>query len=444
MENVQGDERDVILFSTGFSTNEKGVLPRNFGPLVWFGGERRWNVAITRARRQVLVFSSFAPSKLKVEATSAKGIQDLRAYLDIAAGDSEVLASTVALAAAPDKHREQLARALRERGLVVQEVFGLSDFRVELALAAPERPGHFVVAVLLDGEEWRRRATVSDRDGLPVQVLSKMLGWPAVERVWLPEWLVEPENVLDRLEAVTREAARALPAPVHATPAPSSFIGTPTKTNADLLIAGPAVTPAKAPTATLLRRIIPSDRVIPGQEIYSPWEPRVVGERKVLDRLPTALPVVLELIEEIVETEGPIHQERLAKLIAAAFGISRLMGGRAEKIYAALPSSYFQEPGEPFLWPSKLSPATWTGFQRQKSVKPRPLEQISHREIGNAMVGIARFTAGLPRDQLLRETLGVFGARQMTERTEKRLLESLEACLRRELLIEQHGLVLVD
>ncbi len=111
LENVQGDERDTILFSTGFSTNEKGSLPRNFGPLVWFGGERRWNVAITRARRQVMVFSSFTPSQLKVEQTSSAGLQHLRAYLDIAAGDSQVLASSVASAAAPDKHREQLARA---------------------------------------------------------------------------------------------------------------------------------------------------------------------------------------------------------------------------------------------------------------------------------------------------------------------------------------------
>ncbi|GLY20139.1 hypothetical protein Kisp01_71530 [Kineosporia sp. NBRC 101677] len=442
LENVQGDERDTILFSTGFSANEKGSLPRNFGPLVWFGGERRWNVAITRARRQVMVFSSFTPSQLKVEQTSSAGLQHLRAYLDIAAGDSQVLASSVASAAAPDKHREQLARALRGRGLIVQEVFGLSEFRVELALAWPDDPQTFLVAVLLDGQEWRHRKTVSDRDGLPVQVLSNMLGWPAVERVWLPEWLVSPENVLDRLEAATRAAAQARPARTR--PAAGSSPARAAATDADLLVVGPPVTPAKLPARRpLLPRIIGSHQALPGQETYAPWQSRVIGDRKALDRLPTLLPAVAQLIDEIVEAEGPIHRERLARLVAAAFGVNRLVAARAEKIYAQLPAQYFKDPEEPFLWPAGLTPETWTTFRRQKSVKPRPLEQINRHEIGNAMVAIARFTAGLPQEQLLREVLGVFGARQMTDKAEQRLSIALERCLLQGRMIEQHGLLLV-
>jgi hypothetical protein len=84
LENVQGDERDVILFSTGFSKNDKGYLPLNFGPLNRSGGERRLNVAVTRARRQVIVFSSFNPADLRSEETSSVGIKHLRSYLDLA------------------------------------------------------------------------------------------------------------------------------------------------------------------------------------------------------------------------------------------------------------------------------------------------------------------------------------------------------------------------
>ena len=84
LENVQGDERDVILFSTGFSANANGVLPLNFGPLNRSGGERRLNVAVTRARRRVMVFSSFEPEDLRVEQTSSVGIRDLRRYLEVA------------------------------------------------------------------------------------------------------------------------------------------------------------------------------------------------------------------------------------------------------------------------------------------------------------------------------------------------------------------------
>ncbi|TFC54965.1 MULTISPECIES: DUF4011 domain-containing protein [unclassified Cryobacterium] len=199
LENVQGDERDTILFSTAFSADASGRLPLNFGPLNLPGGERRLNVAITRARRQVIVFSSFAPADLRAEETISAGVKDLRAYLDLAAGGADGLATPLRQSGALDRHREEIAEALRERGFAVQADVGLSDFRVDLSVATTGAPGHPVMAVLLDGPTWAARRTVSDRDGLPVEVLSRLMGWPAVERVWLPEWLDDRDAVLDRL-----------------------------------------------------------------------------------------------------------------------------------------------------------------------------------------------------------------------------------------------------
>ena len=199
LENVQGDERDTILFSTAFSADASGRLPLNFGPLNLPGGERRLNVAITRARRQVIVFSSFDPQDLRAEETISVGVKDLRAYLDLAAGGSAGLASPLRQSGVIDRHREQIADALRERGYTVQSDVGLSDFRVDLSVAVARAPEVPVMAVLLDGPDWAQRRTVSDRDGLPVEVLSRLMGWPAVERVWMPEWLSDQDAVLDRL-----------------------------------------------------------------------------------------------------------------------------------------------------------------------------------------------------------------------------------------------------
>jgi hypothetical protein len=199
LENVQGDERDTILFSTAFSADASGRLPLNFGPLNLPGGERRLNVAITRARRQVIVFSSFDPADLRAEETISAGVKDLRAYLDLAAGGSDGLASPLRQSGALDRHREEVAEALRERGYAVHTDVGLSDFRVDLSVATSGAPEHPVMAVLLDGPTWAARRTVADRDGLPVEVLSRLMGWPAVERVWLPEWLGDRDAVLDRL-----------------------------------------------------------------------------------------------------------------------------------------------------------------------------------------------------------------------------------------------------
>src|SRR3954470_8363731 len=207
LENVQGDERDVVFFSTGFSPNARGELPLNFGPLNRMGGERRLNVAITRARRQVVVFSSFDPEQLRAEETSSVGIKHLRAYLDLAAQGTDVLPRDARSAAVVDRHREEIAAALRDRGLVVRTDVGLSDFKVDLSVSRQSDPSTPLMAVLLDGPAWARRRTVGDRDGLPVEVLGEMLRWPAVERVWLPTWLADRNAVLDGLVAAVDAAA---------------------------------------------------------------------------------------------------------------------------------------------------------------------------------------------------------------------------------------------
>ena len=99
--------------------------------------------------------------------------------------------------------------ALRAEGLVVTTDLGLSDFRVDLVLADPSEPDRQLVAVLLDGQGWRSRRTVADRDALPVDVLRDMMRWPAVERVWLPEWLRRRENVVASLKSAVEQGQGA-------------------------------------------------------------------------------------------------------------------------------------------------------------------------------------------------------------------------------------------
>ena len=206
LENVQGDERDVIIFSTGFSANDAGVLPLNFGPLNRAGGERRLNVAVSRARRRILVFSSFDPEDIRTEQTSSVGIAHLRRYLEVARDGAQVL-DRAHVAGQADRHRDQIAARLREAGLQVQADVGLSEFRVDLAVGLPGEPP--VLAVLLDGPGWAARRTTGDRDGLPQTVLAGQLGWPRVERVWLPDWLRDQDDVVRRLVAAREGAATA-------------------------------------------------------------------------------------------------------------------------------------------------------------------------------------------------------------------------------------------
>jgi hypothetical protein len=458
LENVQGDERDVILFSTAFSVNDRGVLPLNFGPLNRAGGERRLNVAVTRARRQVVVFSSFAPQQLRAEETSSTGIKHLRAYLDLAASGTATLDAVARTTAAPDRHRHEVAEELRARGLVVQEELGLSEFKVDLSLALSDEPDRLLVAVLLDGEGWHKRRTVGDRDGLPVEVLSRMLRWPGVERVWLPEWLSSSEQVLDRLEAAVRTATitpaeQAQEAPIRQPSAPvteetpfADLWGDGSPLNIEAVgDNSPQVADFRGhgtPSAVAAPTAAPW--TLPGEELFEPWVPRRRGERDVLDQLPATARKVRAVIEEVVTAEGPVQLERLAKLVAATFGLTRVNAARTQAIVDQVPPALRPDRSDPFAWPANRRPDTWTGFRRANPDDARLVEEVSVRELGNVMVALAATAFGIEREELLRETLALLGGRRLTPGIEARLASALAVAVDQGRLKEQaNGLLVV-
>jgi hypothetical protein len=426
LENVQGDERDVVLFSTAFSVNDKGVLPLNFGPLNRAGGERRLNVAVTRARREVMVFSSFDPAQMRTEETSSIGVKHLRTYLEMAARGPSALPQDTRRQEAPDRHREQVAETLRERGLVVRTDVGLSDFRLDLVLAEASAPDAPLVAVLLDGPGWAKRLTVRDRDALPAEVLVGALGWPGVERVWLPDWLADEDAVAARLVSAVSEAARPVDQPLapRATTPPSPAPTPPVE-------ATPA--PAAEPVDLLLRgSLVAPPAPAPSSTSFRPWSPRRFGPVAVLDDLPAryAAREVTAALTEVVDAEGPVTLDRLAKLVANGFGLNRVAESRKSAILECLPRALRRDRAEPVAWPTAIQPAEWRGYRPTPEGVDRPIEQVPLREIGNAMVALAGAAAGMGRTDLHREALRVFGLRRLTTATAARFDEALSMTVR--------------
>lgn len=394
LENVQGDERDVILFSVAFSKNRRGVLPLNFGPLNQAGGERRLNVAITRARRQVVLFCSFDPGDLRAEATSSVGVKHLRSYLELAERGTTTLQSDQGYQRVVDRHRDDIAERLRARGCGVRVDVGLSDFRVDLVVSPVPEPFEPTMAVMLDGPAWARRRTVGDRDGMPGVVLRLMLGWPVVARVWLPAWLDDADAVvddlLDRLANPAPEPEPA-PAPQDAPPPPVADADDPTDSGT-----GDASDPA------------------PELPRFTPWAPDHEHDVRFLDRAAKDADIaagVRGLIEDLLRTEGPTSQDRVAKSIATSCGLSRVTASRRADILRHAP-----EPDEHgFCWPADLHPDRWTGY-RPDPDQQRDIEEISPHEIANAMVEIGHRTRGISTDELLGETVALFGFARRTER----------------------------
>lgn len=197
LENVQGDERDVILMSVGFSKDPlKNRLPLNFGPLNRQGGQRRLNVAVTRARSAVVVFASFDPEDMQLTKNSAQGLQDLRDYLLLARDGVKSDTSTRA-----DRQaillRDLLAKALRERGWQVQSDYGLSAYKVDIALRKPGQE-NWQFALIMDSQRWANLATVTDRELTPL-FLEQKLGWIQTIRVYTPQLTEGIEQYADAL-----------------------------------------------------------------------------------------------------------------------------------------------------------------------------------------------------------------------------------------------------
>ncbi len=466
LENVQGDERDVVLFSTGFAADAKGVLPLNFGPLNRLGGERRLNVAVTRARHRVIVFSSFDPADLRAEQTSSTGIKHLRAYLDLAAAMSDPRESThdpyegagspaephIHL---PDRHRDQIAERLRSRGLGVRTSLGASDFQVDLAVTPADQPAGAAptLAVLLDGPRWAGRRSTTDRDALPVTVLRDVMGWPDVLRIWLPAWLAEPDRVIDDVvkaaqsagttvrherESLHLRSSHTVPAGSSAAPAQPDTVTEPASgapsaeappTETPATRTPPTRTPATEPPAdpasddeTTLAPPPPTGIATTWHdprdltEPYIEFAPTVVGGSSRLNCLTTGRPTphVLNLIHGIVATEGPLSPTRLTRHLLACHGITRVQGARVHDVIACLPPDLVRDDAG-FIWPRERNPLAWNGYRVPSPGTKRPLEEIPPRELANALTDLTRAAIGIEQEELYRHTVKLFGGTRVTD-----------------------------
>ena len=197
LENVQGDERDVILFSIGYGPDKDGRVSMNFGPLNNPGGERRLNVAVSRARQEMYIFSTLKSSDIDLRRSKARGVEGLKHFLIYA--ETQMLPS---VAKAHAVHRnspiaEQIADELRNRGFNATTNVGRSQFRVDIAISKPTHPNRYCLGILLDGETYRDTHTTRDREVVQPSVL-RGLNWK-VMRVWSIDWFNNQERVIDRI-----------------------------------------------------------------------------------------------------------------------------------------------------------------------------------------------------------------------------------------------------
>jgi hypothetical protein len=301
IENVQGDERDVILISVGYGPTIPGgrLTSMTFGPVNSEGGERRLNVLFTRARDRCEVFASFDPGDIDVSRTSGEGPRILKRFMEFAK-TGYVHNDRPSGMEADTPFEEDVADVIRSLGYLADPQVGSAGFRIDIGVRHPERPGRYILAVECDGATYHSALWARERDRLRQDVLEH-LGW-RFHRIWSTDWFYHRSKEIERLRGAMAEAgarddqdvqlkganegesSRASSAP---SPLPSSIASVPEPVN---------------------RAVPPYRRALVRLNGFWP-EPHEASPSQVM-----------EIVTEIVKAEGPIHLEEVARRYAEAFG----------------------------------------------------------------------------------------------------------------------------
>ena len=229
LENVQGDERDTIIFSISYAKtkeqrdNNRSMALR-FGPLGLKGGERRLNVAITRAKRNIKLVSSILPSDIDLSRTESEGIKTLRSYIEFAKNGSITL-QTNNTSSEKDLFTDIVAEFITSQGYAIKKYFGHSAYKIDIAIINPKKENCFVAGIECDGFSYASTKTARDRDHLRKSVLETM-EWN-IYRIWSPEWIARPDIEQQKLLKFIENAIN-ISAPIKETPNRTS-IQAPTK-----------------------------------------------------------------------------------------------------------------------------------------------------------------------------------------------------------------------
>ena len=322
IENVQGDERDVILVSVGYGPTTPGgrLSSMSFGPVNGEGGERRLNVLFTRARVRCEVFASFDPGDIDVNRTSGVGPRILKRFLEFAKhGQTEDSSPTGLEADTP--FEEDVAEAIRRHGFLADPQVGSAGFRIDIGVRHPDKPSTYLLAVECDGATYHSALWARERDRLRQDVLEH-LGW-RFHRVWSSDWFYDRATETERLLAALASAREAADAGIRISGANQTR---------------PASVPEIEPG--------PMDIEIPErvERQMPPYRRAIFQTGSYQEPHEVAITALSGLVYRIVDAEGPVHVEEVARRLAACYGKEKA-GSRILSVTQAALSSLLQQDG---------------------------------------------------------------------------------------------------
>ncbi len=493
LEAMQGDERDVVLLSVGYGPDATGTLAMNFGPLSQRGGERRLNVAITRAREQLVVFSSFDPADITDDAPApVRELAALLAFAKAGGGAARAVEDT----APASRITAAIARALVERGWIVRHQVGCGAYKVDLAVVDPNDPAHYVLAIEHDGSAYASAPVARDRDRLRAQILAQ-LGW-RLHRIWSLDWWADPEREIQRAHgaivaalAASRQRRAPLPvakaklgrgsagiaAPASIMPPGSASITASMTASASATMSASGSATISASGATPVLRIPPkhaapepiafdtttgatpaltaSTDTLPALAAGSspirlargaiPIGPYTVAAipagRRAPDDLfaPRYLPELGKVVEQVLAAEAPMHVELLARRVGGYFGIGRVTPRVTDQVRIALAGRGRWGDEEHMVWRMDQDPAGVPAVRVAGNgpAARRDIDEVPLSELAAAARIVVERAVGIGPTELIRDAARLLGFSRITDRILERVAVGVQ-------LAQQRTLIVVD
>ncbi len=442
LETVQGDERDVIMFSICYGPNKNGTVNHYFGPLNTQGGERRLNVAITRARAQLVVFSTLDPDQIELSRTNSAGAEHLKSFLEFARNGGTDYSQSVFPGAEGDFEsplEESVYNTLSQRGWRLDTQVGCSGYRIDLAVKDPERPGRYILGIECDGANYHSAKTARDRDKLRQKVLEG-LGW-RLTRIWSTDWWLERDKVVERIEQDLDESLTET-GEIHGgrdSSANQPVSQKKSKSEIDAQVEDIDRTESSKESACEVTQAAADAEQPPDDNaaIFSDSRRRVYqaavcseGENRDTEKFYSDAGgrIIRRDIETVLNQEAPVHEELLIRRIAEFWGFGRVTNRVRERVRSLLPGSYPQRKTETgvfiFLQNEHCQNSPFFRIPEDDDSRRYP-DHICPQEVATAMEMVLEQHLSLHREDLLRATAEMFGFNRLGNRVRRKMEEGL-------------------
>lgn len=423
LENVQGDERDIIIFSVGYGPDKDGRVAMNFGPLNNNGGERRLNVAVSRAREEMIVFSALQPEDIDLNKTNALGVKGLKNFLAYAKYGNHVLAELAVenvYSSCTDSFKNSVKKELEKMGYQVELDIGTSRNKVDIAVVHPEKENHFILGILCDGDSYRDTPTARDRNILQ-QKMFAALGWNTT-RIWSVNWFSDRDlrsEILKKIDDQIKDLLQAKPVSavaddVSAIISENSSEETSSKESAF----------EKEKQDPSLDRTLTATVALPALTTYKSILLDDCSDKDIYDSRFDLL-LNAQLIRT-VKAEYPISIDVLVERIATAWGVKKT-AKFVEFIHNKIHKLHFpsqKEGDNTFLWDTIVMDEVPYRTHEKDGYK-RNLEDISVTEMATAIRAVIKDQGSINRDEAERILAKMFGYTKCTAQMKEPILRAL-------------------